>query len=110
MPAQVYGSGHGEKGSLSWTPHPEVTAALEQAFYLSFKTLTPTGKRFVIGMDVSGSMSCAAVTGMPHVTAREAVCAITMALVRAEGRENVRLMAFSSNFVEVQVRSREGLA
>jgi glycerate-2-kinase len=45
---------------------------------------------------------------MPHVTAREAVCAITMALVRTERPENVRVMAFSGGFTEVKVRKEGG--
>ena len=42
---QTYRQGHGEKGSLKWKPTPEVVAALEEAFYLSFGAVTPTELR-----------------------------------------------------------------
>ena len=53
----VYSAGKGDKGSLSWSPVPAICAALEAAFYLSFKFVEPTGKRFLLALDVSGSMS-----------------------------------------------------
>ena len=34
---KLYGSGRGEKGSLTWNPNMEIINALESAFYLSFK-------------------------------------------------------------------------
>jgi hypothetical protein len=48
-----------------WEPHPEVTAALDAGFYHAFRNVQPTGKRFLLGVDVSGSMDgamCAAQT------------------------------------------------
>lgn len=52
----VYRQGHGDKGSLTWTPVPQVIDALDDAFYLAFKTIDPVGKNFLLGIDVSGSM------------------------------------------------------
>ena len=34
---KLYGSGRGDKGSLTWTPNPNIIEALESAYYLSFK-------------------------------------------------------------------------
>ena len=34
---KTYLDGHGNKGSLRWTPNEAIVEALEKAFYLSFK-------------------------------------------------------------------------
>ena len=107
---RVYGSGHGEKGSLAWVPSRTVLDALEAAFYLSFKNVEPTGLRYLLGVDVSGSMDGAKACGMTSLSAREAAAAMLMALLRTEvppggggvgGR--VTPMAFSSGFQELRV-------
>ena len=81
---RVYGSGHGEKGSLAWVPSRTVLDALEAAFYLSFKNVEPTGLRYLLGVDVSGSMDGAKACGMTSLSAREAAAAMLMALLRTE--------------------------
>lgn len=96
---RVYESGRGERGKLRWRPDTEVAAALEDAFYLSFKNVEPTGKRFLVAMDVSGSMGGAKVCGMPSLTAREAAAAMSMALLRSE--TNVTTVGFSHGITEL---------
>jgi 60 kDa SS-A/Ro ribonucleoprotein len=34
---KTYADGHGNRGSLRWTPNEEILKALENAFYYSFK-------------------------------------------------------------------------
>ena len=50
-----YDKGHGDKGSLAWDPVPAVSAALDKAFYAAFGAVEPTGKRFVLALDTSGT-------------------------------------------------------
>lgn len=69
----MYKQGHGDKGSLSWAPAQEVVTALEDAYYKSFGFIEPTGKRFYIGLDVSGSMG-SALSGTPITCAQGAAC------------------------------------
>lgn len=82
---RVYASGHGDKGSLSWTPVPEIVAALESAFRLAFDAVEPAGKRFLLGLDVSGSMGAGRVAGSP-LTPREAAAAMALVLTSTEPR------------------------
>lgn len=49
-------------GKGEWAVAPKIVDALDDAFYLSFSTLEPTGKRFLIGVDVSGSMSSSCIS------------------------------------------------
>jgi 60 kDa SS-A/Ro ribonucleoprotein len=96
----IYSSGHGMKGSLNWNSIPQVTDALNDAFYGAFRNVEPTGKRFLLGLDVSGSMSSGNVAGSP-LSPREASSA--MAMVTARTEENYAVMAFSSGFVPLDI-------
>jgi 60 kDa SS-A/Ro ribonucleoprotein len=79
---KVYSSGHGDKGSLSWNPVGAIVDALDTAFYLSFKTIEPTGKRYLLALDVSGSMG-SKIMGSP-LTCREAACAMSLVTMATE--------------------------
>ncbi len=41
---------------MQWEPHPEIKRALDKGFYNAFRNVEPTGRRFLLGVDVSGSM------------------------------------------------------
>jgi 60 kDa SS-A/Ro ribonucleoprotein len=104
---QTYRQGHGQKGSLEWEPTPQVVAALEEAFYLSFGAVTPTGKRYVLGLDVSRSMTWDGVAGS-CVTPREASAAMAMVALRTEKR--CHPMGFSDTLVPVPITAHDDLA
>lgn len=89
---KIYAQGRGDKGSLAWNAVPQVVDALDAAFYTAFQAVEPTGKRWLLGLDVSGSMGTS-IAGMP-ITCREAVGAL--ALVTAKTEPNYLLTAFSS--------------
>ena len=57
---------------------PRVIDALDRAFYLSFGNFTPTGKRWLVALDVSGSMEGVVVAGVPGLTPRVASSAIAL--------------------------------
>jgi 60 kDa SS-A/Ro ribonucleoprotein len=78
-----YNSGHGLRGKGLWNPVPQIVGALDNAFYASFKNVEPTGKRWYLGIDVSGSMSCGSVAGT-SLTPREASSAMAMVTVHTE--------------------------
>lgn len=83
MAQSVYKQGRGMKGSLTWSPVDRVVNALEKAFYASFANAPKTGKRFYIGLDVSGSMGIGNVAGTP-LTPREAAAAMAMVTMKTE--------------------------
>lgn len=92
---KTYSSGHGVKGSLTWTPVPSIVDALDKAFYLSFGSLQPTNKRHLLALDVSGSMQGALIAGLPGVDCSLASCA--MAMVTAAVEPNTHIISFSSH-------------
>jgi 60 kDa SS-A/Ro ribonucleoprotein len=78
----TYANGKGVRGQLSWTPLPVIVDALDAAFYASFGSVEPAGKRTMLALDVSGSMSGGVVAGVPGLTpklASAAMAAITLA-------------------------------
>lgn len=99
----VYRTGHGVKGKLSWTPAPEIAAALESAFYLAFGNVEPSGKRLLLALDVSGSMQDGAIAGVPGLTPAQASAA--MALVTLRREPNAAVMGFSHAFIPLDVRA-----
>lgn len=90
----TYSQGHGERGKNSWSPVSAITDALDQAFYLSFDAVEPTGKRILLALDVSGSMGSGVVGGVPGLTPRKASAAL--ALVMAATEENHAFVAFTN--------------
>ena len=91
---KTYAQGHGEKGKLTWDARQKIVDALDAAFYLSFKTLTPTGARTLLALDVSGSMTGPAIAGMPGISPR--VGSAAMALVTAAVEPEHELVAFTN--------------
>ena len=54
---RTYAAGKGVRGKSTWTPVPAIVDALDAAFYTAFENVEPTGKRFLLALDVSGSMT-----------------------------------------------------
>jgi 60 kDa SS-A/Ro ribonucleoprotein len=91
---KTYAQGHGDRGKLTWKPRQKIVDALDRAFYLSFETVTPTGARTLLALDVSGSMTSPVIAGMPGITPR--VGSAAMALVTAAVEPAHEIVAFSA--------------
>lgn len=84
-------AGYGTGGSV-WTPNQHVVDALDAAFYASFKLeQEPTGKRYLVALDVSGSMG---VEVKPGLSARDVSAAMAMSLLATE--PNVDVVGFTA--------------
>ncbi len=105
--AKIYSAGFGVLGSLQWEPLAPVMDALDKAFYLTFENAEPTGKRLLVGLDISGSMGWGRVAGAP-LTPREAAAAL--ASVWAAKEQTVHFMAFSETLHPFPIQRREPLA
>ena len=99
MAYATYKSGHGFRGSLSWSPVQRILDALMDAFYMSFDNVEPTNQNWLLSLDVSGSM-CATLNNS-HISAREA--SAVMAMVTARTEQNHAFMAFSSGFIPLNI-------
>jgi len=77
-----YSSGGGYRSSLTWKTDPRVISALDKGFEKAFVNVEPTGKAFMIGVDVSGSMSSS--ISNSNISAAEAAGAMAMIIARTE--------------------------
>ena len=101
--SKVYTNGCGDSGSLTWIPNAYIGVALTDLFRISYGAVTPTGKRIMLGIDVSGSMSTP-VLGSKVLTCRDA--SIAMALLYIETEKNVSAVAFSDTLTDLIAPSR----
>jgi len=103
----TYSSGKGVRGSGQWDPVAAVIDALNDAFYATFENVEPTGKRFVLGLDVSGSMRGTMVSGVAGLDCRKACGA--MALVTSAIESEVTHLAFDTDVYPLAISKRQRL-
>jgi 60 kDa SS-A/Ro ribonucleoprotein len=103
----TYQAGRGMRGSSTWTPVQTVVDALDIAFYQTFENVEATGKRVLLALDVSGSMSTGSVGGVVGLTPR--VASAAMALVTAATERNHAIMGFSTEFMPLNISPRQRL-
>lgn len=89
---RTYASGRSVQGTSTWTPVGQIVDALDKAFYASFGNVTPTGKRTLLALDVSGSME-SPVSGLP-LSCRELSAAL--ALVTASVEPSYGIVGFTA--------------
>lgn len=102
LASRVYSQGQGVKGSLTWLPVGTVTAALDDAYVASFGNVRPSGKRTLIALDCSGSMS--SLIAGTFLSCRDAGAALCMLAARVEPE------AFVMGFAHPGAASRQGRA
>lgn len=102
---RTYAMGRSFRGTSTWTPVQQVIDALDSAFYLAFGNVQASGKRTLIGVDVSGSMGgIAGDTGLTHSTIAGAMSLITM-----KTEPSYAIMAFDQGLRELPVSPRQRL-
>lgn len=105
----TYRGGHGARGSLSWDANQAIVDALDEAFYAAFGNITPTGQRTYIGLDVSGSMTCGDIAGVPGLTPRNASAAMAMVTARAEAPGSYHIAGFTGRMQPLDITQRDRL-
>ncbi|MFI6813720.1 TROVE domain-containing protein [Nonomuraea sp. NPDC050328] len=87
---RVYGSGRSQPSPRAtvqtWQPVPAIRDALEETYELAFGAVAPSGKRLLIAVDSSGSMTWANLHagGSPIGSPYEVGCAMAVMLSRIE--------------------------
>jgi 60 kDa SS-A/Ro ribonucleoprotein len=98
--SRQYQRGHGDKGKLSWAPVQRVVDVLDAAFQLAFGNVQPTGKRLMLALDVSGSMS----TTVPGTTISCREASAAMALVTCATEADCSVVAFGAQLTPVAMK------
>ena len=89
---RTYQAGRGARGKHRWNALGGVVDALDAAFYAAFGNVEPSGRRMLLALDVSGSMTWGEVGGIPGLTPRDASAAL--ALVTAATEEEPEIVGF----------------
>jgi 60 kDa SS-A/Ro ribonucleoprotein len=103
---RTYVAGRGFKGSLSWDPSTKVVEALQRTFKLAFRNVEPAGKRTLIGLDVSGSMSSH--IGGTFLSCAEAGAA--MSIITAATEPQCQIMGFANDFRKLPITGSTNLS
>lgn len=106
---KTYSTGKSDLGSSTWPVNSFILTALSTTFRLSFGNVERTGKRIMIALDVSGSMSGAMCAGSSVVNCREGSVAMAMATLHAEGDANTQIYAFTTTFRNMNGRIKPGM-
>jgi len=104
---RTYEKGHGFRGNLSWNPISQVKDALEDAFYKSFNYVESTGANYMLGIDVSGSMTWSDICGIPNLLPSEGAAAMAMTIARSE--KNYEIRGFCHELVDLKITARDSL-
>jgi 60 kDa SS-A/Ro ribonucleoprotein len=67
----------------------EIVDALDAAFYTAFGNVEPAGKRLLLALDVSGSMTGGSVAGVPGLSPRDASAALALVTAATESQYEV---------------------
>lgn len=103
----TYKNGRGTRGSLSWSPVPTVSDALETAFYNAFNNVEPTNQNWLLALDVSGSMTWGTLSGVPGLTPN--VGSAAMALVTARSEPSYHIMGFADTFRDLRITAKDSI-
>ena len=79
---KTYSQGKGMRGAGTWDVVSSVVDALDEAFYMAFDYVEPTGKSLLLAIDVSGSMN-AQIANVP-MSASEGAAVMALACARTE--------------------------
>jgi 60 kDa SS-A/Ro ribonucleoprotein len=101
---RTYGAGRGVRGRGEWNPVREVIDALDAAFYTAFENVEPTGRRLLLALDVSGSMTYGQIARIPGLTPRDASAAL--ALVTAATESHYEIVGFHAGECGFHHRAR----
>lgn len=105
----TYRQGRGFRGKLSWQPAPELLDALNEAFHAAFALVQPSGKRLLVAVDVSGSMTWSGGFGgsdASPLSAMEMAAAVAMQFLRTEQSVEVIGVDTSVHYPGVSARQR----
>jgi len=108
---KIYAQGKGMLGKGEWNVDQNIVDALDDAFYKTFDYLTPTNKRFLIGVDMSGSMMGSGFRGgmLPNAGSTplapcEIAASLAMAVLKTE--KNSYVCGFAREFRDLNISSK----
>lgn len=108
--SQKYGGRYNyySRGAQVENPNAQIVDALDDAFYLSFGNVQPTGKTHLLALDVSSSMFGGQIAKVPGLS--PAVGAAAMAMVTARSGDPYIIRGFAHDFRDLGITAKQDLA
>jgi len=103
---RTYGHGRGMLGHGEWKVVPDVVDALDDALYMAFDAVEPTNKRYLLGLDVSGSMN-QDVSGINNLSCMHG--ALIMSMITNHVEPMTSIMAFDHGIRDIHVSKKDRL-
>lgn len=103
-----YAAGGGMRSSKTWDVNSDIVDALDDSFYASFGIIEPIGKKTLLALDVSGSMTLGSCGGVPNFSPRDASAAMAL-ITKATEKQNAIVHGFSSSFVKLDISPKQRL-
>lgn len=97
------------QGKHTWTPVPKLVDLLDDSFHASFGAITPSGKRHLLAIDISGSMrwESARLKYLPSLFAADGAAAMAMATLRVEPESIITVFSGSGlDILNITARHR----
>lgn len=95
------------KAMFSFDGNQAIKDSLETAFYNSFEFIEPTGKRWNLGIDVSGSMTWGDIGGISGFTPN--IASAAMAMVTARTERHYTINGFAGEFRPLNISAKSSL-
>lgn len=105
---KTYNRGSGIKGSNTWRVSQRVSAALDDAFYMAFKNVEPTGKNVYWAIDVSSSMTSWGWGEQGYILTPHEI-ATAFALVGAKTEPNSWVFGFCHDMKDLRITRKDTL-
>nr|XP_015830054.2 60 kDa SS-A/Ro ribonucleoprotein [Nothobranchius furzeri]XP_015830055.2 60 kDa SS-A/Ro ribonucleoprotein [Nothobranchius furzeri]XP_015830056.2 60 kDa SS-A/Ro ribonucleoprotein [Nothobranchius furzeri]XP_054592823.1 60 kDa SS-A/Ro ribonucleoprotein [Nothobranchius furzeri] len=93
--SENYKRGQGCQGKTKWEADSNILKALDSAFYKSFVNVEPVGKRLLVAVDVSTSLSSI----VPGTAVSTAVAAAAITMIFAQTEADTDVLSFSDGRV-----------
>lgn len=101
--SKTYEMGHGFRGSNNWPVCTDITDALDDAFYLAFDYVEPINKRYLVGIDVSGSMGGGWWERRSNELLNPREVAAAMSVIHSRIERDVHYIAFSHVLIPLSI-------
>lgn len=100
-----YEGGKAKRSMVTWNPNNDIKDALRDLYYKVISLYEPTGRRYLVAVDV-GSMMFNNMAGVPQMTSVWAAASLSMGILRKE--TNRHLLAVAGKTVSsIDVASRD---
>ncbi|KAK3588089.1 hypothetical protein CHS0354_012145 [Potamilus streckersoni] len=103
---ETYRSGSKTTGCNNWIPNKRILDALMEAFHKSFQSLTPTGKKHCLAIDVGRTMGHT-VMGVKGINCYTAAASMILTITKVESRFDVFI--FSDEYSRLNIDKNDDI-